>query len=117
MAGRDRDFIYFPFPHTGGERDPQKMRELLKAHFQYERAHAARRVLVAALAVFSTLLWLGALPSAARLGPLRRPGLLLWAACAGMTLFFAILELRWYRRRERLMRDDRLPTHERGPSS
>jgi len=108
----DPDFIHFKLgenPHS------QYLRHVLTAHFNYERLRGTRRFFVGVLALLGAGLWLLTLWPAAISPHTKSVGLELWGLCMMATLVTATLELKWYRRRAQLMRDNQRPD-EREPS-
>ena len=96
------DFLYFKL---GEERNPEFLRKVLTAHFNYERMRTVRRFFVAVVAVLSLGLWLAAVWPGGISKHTRSVGLELWCLCTMTTVIVGCFEFRWYRRREQLRRD------------
>ena len=107
----EEDFIYFKVGERG---DPDYLRKVLTAHFNYERLRQARRYFMGVLAVLGAGLWLLAAWPGAVSKETRSIGLELWGLCMAATLILGGLELKWYLRRARLMREN--PPSDEHPS-
>jgi len=107
----EEDFIYFK---VGDQRDPQHLRKVLTAHFHFERLRQARRYFITVLALLGAALWLLAVWPGVVSKETRSIGLQLWGFCMAATLILSGLELKWYLRRARLMREN--PPSDEHPS-
>jgi hypothetical protein len=86
-------------------RDPGRLRSVLSAHFNYQQMRMYRRFLVGLLAILGGAFWVGALWPGGIAEGARSVGIRLFAGCLVVTAVVAALEVKWRRRRARLIGD------------
>jgi hypothetical protein len=107
------DFLHIKL---GGSPDPKFLRKVLIAHFKHQRLQAGRRFFIGVLALLGGGLWLVTRWPGLVAPRVRSLGLELWALCLIVTLTLGVREGIWRRRRDRLMRANLMPDHDRKPS-
>lgn len=110
FMAHEPDLIHFKL---GDHRDPDYLRKVLTAHFNHERMRSTRRFCVGLLAILGAGLWLSAIWPGLLPARVHTVGVQLWGFCMVGTVAVGIFEWKWYRRRERLMRDNESPDHDR----
>src|SRR5262245_6460522 len=93
---REEDFIYFK---TEGGRDPDYLRNVHVAHFRFKKLRSAPRLAMTLVVVLSGVVLLTS-------ERIHSCAVQSWTVSMIATGVLAALELRWYRRRERLMREN-----------